>query len=124
MLTWPPDPLSYRWEAEAPRKACSTAWVCYLLMLVVHSKQATESPHPGDHSTPMYVPQGGGGGDKGKRGQSSPEELLSSQAPVPASISKVLLLGEKASIRQLPALPVQVSRGLGGDMEERAEFCS
>ncbi|XP_041911055.1 uncharacterized protein KIAA1755 homolog [Arvicola amphibius] len=30
------------------------------------------------------------------------------QAPAPASISKVLLLGEKASILQLPALPVQV----------------
>lgn len=93
-------------------------------MLVVHSKHATENPHPGDHSTPMHVPQGEGGGGKGKREQSSPEELLSSQAPASASISKVLLLGEKASIHQLPALPVQVSRGLGVNMEERAEFVS
>lgn len=66
---------------------------------------------------PMHVPQGEGGGGKGKRGQSSPEELLSSQDPARASICKVLLLGEKASILQLPALPVQVSRGLDGNMK-------
>lgn len=66
---------------------------------------------------PMHVPQEGGGDDKGERGQSSPEEALSSQALAPASISKVLLLGEKASILQLPVLPVQVSRGLGSSIE-------
>ncbi|CAO2577964.1 Uncharacterized protein KIAA1755 homolog [Lemmus lemmus] len=46
-----------------------------------------------------------------RKGTPSPalvSALQCTQALVPASISKVLLLGEKASILQLPALPVQV----------------
>ncbi|XP_052580639.1 uncharacterized protein KIAA1755 homolog isoform X1 [Peromyscus californicus insignis] len=46
-----------------------------------------------------------------RKGPPSPalvSALQSTQALAPASISKVLLLGEKASILQLPVLPVQV----------------
>lgn len=72
-------------------------------------------PHkfpPGDHPKPLHVPWGGGS-NRGRGKQSGPEEALSSQALPPASISKVLLLGEKASILQLPVCSVQVRRDLG-----------
>lgn len=97
-------------EVEASRKAYSTAWVGSLSMRVVHSTCATQSPCPGI-TVPLHVPWEEGG-NRGRGEQSGPEEALSSQALAAASISKVLLLGEKESILQLPALPVQVSRGL------------
>lgn len=50
---------------------------------------------------------------RGRGKQSGPEEALSSQALAPASISKVIVLGEKASVLQLPVLSVQVRRDLG-----------
>lgn len=50
--------------------------------------------------------------DTTRGGNSGPEEALSSQALAPASISKVILLGEKASVLQLPELSVQVRRDL------------
>lgn len=68
---------------------------------------------------PVHVPQGERGDDKGKNRHSIPEEPLFLQAVAPASISKVLLLGEKASVLQPPALPVQVSKGLGSSSIEK-----
>lgn len=70
-------------------------------------------PPPGDHPKPLHVPRGVGGGHKREGEQNGPEEALSSQALAPASIGKVILLEEKASVLQLPVLSVQVRRDLG-----------